>query len=246
MNRTFLWPTVLALAVLAVIGAACAGDAATPQNSTVIAPSDNVLSVGIVVPGDTVVRNGWLYGDEHEVLVILSHMRGNDQTAWESFAEELADNGYAALTFDFRGHGISGGDEDFDLLDDDLAAVISFMRAKGREQIFFVGASMGGTTSLVVAAQEPVTGVVSISSPSEFQGHNARGAIGRISAPVLLIAAEDDVAAMVSLEELREAATQPSQILTYTGGEHGTALFEGEHAADVQEQIIKFLADHVN
>ncbi len=236
---------MLVFAALAVLAAACSDGTSTPQNLTVIPPSGDVLSVGIVVP-DQQVLNGWLYGDENEVLVILSHMRGNDQTAWEPFARELAENGYAALTFDFRGYGISPGNKAFDKLDDDSAAVISFMRATERSQLFLVGASMGGTTSVVVGAQESVTGLVSISSPSEFQGHNAREAIERISAPVLLIAAEDDAAAMVSLDELVEAAAQPPQVLTYPGGEHGTALFEGEHAADLQEQILQFLAEHAN
>lgn len=233
------------IAALAVLGAACADEATTPQTMTVIPPGDDVLSVGIVVP-DQQVLNGWLYGEENDVLVILSHMRRNDQTDWEPFAKELAENGYAALTFDFRGYGISPGSKAFDKLDDDLAAVISFMRATERSQLFLVGASMGGTVSFVVGAQEPVTGVVSISSPSEFQGHNAREAVERISAPILLIAAEDDAAAMVSLDELVEAAAQPPQVLTYSGGEHGTALFEGEHAADLQEEILQFLAEHAN
>ena len=241
-----------ALAVLVVvIACSCGGSSDTPANSpTVIPPGADVLSVGIVVQGESQVLKGWLYGDENDVLVILSHMRPNDQTAWEPFAKTLAENGYAALTFDFRGYGISPGDKDFDKLDEDLAAAISYMLARDVGQgasrpVFLVGASMGGTTSLVVAAESDVAGVVSVSAPSEFQGQNAVDAISRIVAPTILIAAEEDTAAMVSLEELETAAGSATSI-TYTGGEHGTALFEGEHAATLQNEILRFLDEHAN
>ena len=163
---------------------------------------------------------------------------------------ELVENGYAALTFDFRGYGISPGNKDFDKLDEDLAATISFMQARDVPQgvsrlVFLVGASMGGTTSLVVAANSDVAGVVSVSAPAEFQGQNAVDAISRVLAPTILIAAEEDTAAMVSLEEL-EAAAGSTTSITYTGGEHGTALFEGEHATALQAEILRFLDEHAN
>ncbi len=241
-----------ALAVLIVVMASsCGGSSDTPADSvTLIPPDADVLSVGIVVQGETQVLKGWLYGDENDVLVILSHMRPNDQTAWEPFAKELVENGYAALTFDFRGYGISPGDKDFDKLDEDLTAAISYMLARdvargASRPVFLVGASMGGTTALVVAAETGVAGVVSVSAPSEFQGQNATDAISRILAPTILIAAEEDIAAMVSLEELETAAGSATSI-TYSGGEHGTALVEGEHAVAVQDEILRFLAEHAN
>lgn len=235
--------SVLALAVL--YAAACGGSSDSQDTPTIVPPGGDVLSIGIVVPEDAQVLNGWLYGDEHERLVILSHMRPNDQTAWEPFARDLAEHGYAALTFDFRGYGISAGDKDFDKLDEDLAAVVSFMRERGKEQIFLVGASMGGTASLVVAAEADVDGVVSVSAPALFEGQNATEAIASISAPTLLLAAEDDTAAVVSLEELQEAAPTAEQ-MTFMGGEHGTELVEGEYAASVQDELLRFLDAHEN
>ena len=239
------------LAVLVVVMASsCGGSSDTQTNSvTLIPPDADVLSVGIVVQGEQVLK-GWLYGDENDVLVILSHMRPNDQTAWEPFAKELVENGYAALTFDFRGYGISPGNKNFGKLDEDLAAAISYMMARDTARgasrpLFLIGASMGGTTALVVAAEADVAGVVSVSSPSEFQGQNATDAISRIVAPTILIAAEEDIAAMVSLEELETAAGSATSI-TYAGGEHGTALIEGEHAVAVQDEILRFLDQHAN
>ena len=242
-----------ALAVLVVgMASSCGGSSDTPANSvTLIPPDADVLSVGIVVQGETQVLKGWLYGDENDVLVILSHMRPNDQTAWEPFAKELVENGYAALTFDFRGYGISPGDKDFDKLDEDLTAAISYMVARdvargASRPVFLVGASMGGTTALVVASEEFPDGVVAISAPSEFQGQDAKEAIWLVTAPTLLIAAEEDTAAMVSLEELVSSASQSVSSQTFAGGEHGTALFEGEQASAVREEVLRFLDQHAN
>ncbi|MCI0778318.1 MAG: alpha/beta fold hydrolase [Chloroflexi bacterium] len=236
---------VLGALLLAGAGGACGDGTSTPNTITIVPPADDVLTVGIVVD-EMQVLNGFIYGDEHADIVILSHMKPNDQSAWFSFAEELANHGYAALTFDFRGYGISPGNQDFDKLDEDLAAVISFMRLRGKERIFLVGASMGGTTSLVVAANENVAGVVSISSPAEFQGQNAAEAIAKVSAPMYLVAAEEDTAAMVSLEELLERAGQAVATETFAGGEHGTLLLEGTQAADVEAKIIQFLDEHAD
>jgi pimeloyl-ACP methyl ester carboxylesterase len=114
------------------------------------------------------------------VGVVLAHMRPADQTAWYPFALKLAATGkFTVLTFDFRGFGDSGGEKDFDLLDADLAAAYQFVVDDLKiEQIFLVGASMGGTASLVVSSGLQVAGVVSISSAAQFQTLHALGAVG--------------------------------------------------------------------
>jgi alpha-beta hydrolase superfamily lysophospholipase len=40
-------------------------------------------------------------------VVVLMHMRGRSQRDWFPFAKYLSENGFAACTFDFRGHGES-------------------------------------------------------------------------------------------------------------------------------------------
>lgn len=233
-------PTFLLTLLSLGVATACAGTATAPEDQRPTGPAET-LSVGIVVLEDELVLSGRLYGDHHEALVILTHMRPNDQTAWFPFAQELADYGYAALTFDFRGYGASQGDQDFDKLDEDLRAAINYMRARGRETIFLVGASMGATTAIEVASLEDVDGLVSVSAPADFEGHDALAAMGSVSEPKLLIASEDDTAARVSLEELLEAAGQPVESEVYPGGAHGTDLFEGANAAAIRQLIFDFL-----
>jgi alpha/beta superfamily hydrolase len=191
---------------------------------------------------DPIVLDARVFGDG-PVGVILAHMRPADQSSWYPFATELARSGeFTVMTFDFRGYGESTGEKQFDRIDTDLQAAYEYMRdGLGRDRIFLVGASMGGTASLVVAAREEIEGVVSISSPGQFPPLDAVETVDRISAPKLFITAEDDVPAFRSQEAFWEAAREPKLQHIYGGDEHGTALFDGAHAADIKARLVAFL-----
>ncbi len=241
VSRLFVPASALLLSFLAI---ACAEKAVAPEGEQTIprGETENVYIVG----ADNVILNGRLFGGQNDVAVILSHMRPNDQTAWFDFAEELADNGYAAMTFNFRGYGTSEGDQDFGRLDDDLAAVVRYLRDRGKQTIFLVGASMGGTTSLVVAASEAVAGVVAISAPAQFEDQDALKAVPNVTVPKLFIASEADEQAKLSLEQLVEATGQPKEQEIYPGNAHGTNLLQpdqSDYATAARERILRFLRE---
>lgn len=178
------------------------------------------------------------------VGVILAHMRTADQTSWFPFATELAETGdYTVLTFDFRGYGESTGDKEFDRLDLDLDAAVEFMAADlDHDEIYIVGASMGGTAALVTAARKPaIDGVFAVSALSDFRYLEPLDVIPLVEVPIAFVVAEDDVAAARSLEELYTAATQPKSQHVYEGDEHGMALFDGPHGDDLRARIYHFL-----
>src|SRR5690606_37777803 len=112
----------------------------------------------------------------------------------------------AALTFDFRGHG--GSDQapvDTKRLVEDVCAAVAFARERGYTSIVLVGASMGGTAAIVVAAGDhDLAGVIALSAPAQFGELDALDAIEGVDAPLALLAAGDDVSAADSLRLLRE------------------------------------------
>ncbi len=247
MERTDQTRRILSAAILCTLAlaAACSTTAQAPeaeQPEELLGPQTE--NVGIVIIEDETVLRGHLFGPQNQPGVILSHMRPNDQRAWFGFAQDLADQGYAALTYDFRGYGETGGDKDFGKLDDDLAAAVRFMRDRGKQPLFLIGASMGGTASLVVAAEQGVEGIIAISAPAKFEDQDAREAVTVILQPKLFIASEDDTAAIVSLDELLEAAADPKEVQTYGGSAHGTDLLQGESAAALRERVLRFLNEH--
>lgn len=102
---------------------------------------------GIRLAGDA-------WGDPAAPLVILLHGGGQTRHAWRGTGERIGAAGYRAIAYDARGHGDSGwasdGDYGFDAHVRDLRALVA---ALGTKVAALVGASMGGLTSLIAAAE---------------------------------------------------------------------------------------------
>lgn len=178
--------------------------------------------------------------------VVFAHMAPSSQDAWFDFAEEVARRGFLALTFNFRGYGLSEGSRDPARADLDIAAATEEARARGADAVFVVGASMGGTAAVVEAAAHSVAGLVTLSAPQEVGGLDARDDAPRIRAPALFIASRNDPAgAAKSARALYEAARGPRDVQVVGGSAHGTDLLT-DPAVDerVRRLIIAFLLDH--
>ena len=221
---------VVSFALLAL--AACSSDdVAVP-----LGPDD----VEFTATDGTMLR-GHHYGTG-DVTVVLAHMLPSDQKSWTEFAATLNAEGYAAFSFNFRGFKPSQGDKDIDQIDKDLEGALEYLESQGLEKFIIIGASMGGTAALKVAAHRDILGVVALSAPSEIQGLSAEEDVALVSAAKLFFSAEDDRSAQRSAGELYNASTAPRLIETFIGSEHGTDLLYGDHAHGVQDRIFEFLA----
>ena len=175
--------------------------------------------------------------------VILSHMYPTDQTSWVDFARELADKGYIVLTYDFRGYGKSGGAQDIPNIYKDLEAALDFVKQYDAEQIFLIGASMGGTASLIVASKEEVDGVVSFSGAMEFMGLSAEGIVQDIGCPKLFMASQGDGGAADAANKFYEDSSTSKYMTILNGNSHGTFVFDEEpdEAEIAKQSIFDFL-----
>ncbi|HET9875471.1 MAG TPA: alpha/beta hydrolase [Mycobacterium sp.] len=106
------------------------------------------------VDGITLVADEWnrdRAGDRPTVLML--HGGGQNRFSWKNTGQILADRGYHVVAIDTRGHGDSdrapGADYALETLTDDILAVLG---AIGRP-VVLIGASMGGLTGILVAAQ---------------------------------------------------------------------------------------------
>jgi pimeloyl-ACP methyl ester carboxylesterase len=161
-----------------------------------------------------------------------------DATSWYPAARRLAKAGYMALAFNFRGYGSSEGDKQIAKAPLDVEAASKFLTRSGARDIAFVGASMGGTASIIAAESLDPLCVVTVSAPLRFMGLDAPAVAGRVQRPVLLIAARGDGPAFSAVEELERGLPNPETKL-YEGDAHGTNLLADRPEAI--DEIINFL-----
>jgi dienelactone hydrolase len=228
-------------ATVSLVLAACGGGAAEPiGGSPTPSPSETLSPSPTPVPGEAVTFRtldgvriaGRLFG-EGRVGVVLGHSIDGDQAEWWNFAEVVADAGHAALAIDFRGYcpGDDGGCSEDGSTGDawrDLLAGATFLRERGVKEIVLIGASMGGTASVLAAAdaRPRVSGVITLSAPAACCGMEVdRSIVGAVGVPMLFIAGRFDGEAPRSARAFARWAGTSGETLILGTGEHGTDLF---------------------
>lgn len=233
---------VAAVAMLAACSRAGEGRLAAPADSRVV----HFRST------DGVLLEGRLFGSGG-VGVVLSHMLPADQSSWYELAERLAGEGYLALTYDFRGYcpgedaGCSEGDKDVSAIWQDVAGAADFLRSEGATRIILVGASMGGTASLVAAARGGLiaAAVVTLSAPTSIEGLVAdRSVLQQIQAAKLFLAGALDAAAAAAAQQLYDQSPPPKRVEIVPSSDHGTELLTGNQAEVVRTLILNYLEQY--
>ena len=240
---------------MAIVGFACTGaSTANDVASTPRSPSQDEASVAeemvVFQTSDGLGLSGTLFRPlgttqpSGDFGVVLSHMYPADQSSWHPFDRRLATMGFAALAFDFRGYGQSEGEKGPALIDRDVEAAVNYLATQGVARIVLIGASMGGTASLIVADRlVEVVGVATLSAPGEFNGLDARDAADGLTKEALFIAAEDDGIAEPSARDFADAATAPAVAFVVPGSDHGTQLLTGDQSREVGLLLVEFVSN---
>ncbi len=102
-------------------------------------------------PGaDGLTIRGDAWGDPSGRLVILQHGGGQTRHAWRGAGETLGDAGYYAIAIDSRGHSDSDWAPDAAYEPEkNVQDLLSVVESIGSPKPILVGASMGGSTSLL-------------------------------------------------------------------------------------------------
>jgi pimeloyl-ACP methyl ester carboxylesterase len=110
-----------------------------------------------VADGVSLAGDSW--GDPADQLVVLLHGAGQTRHSWKGTGRGLANAGFFAVAFDARGHGDSdwspNGTYDTDIMVGDLISLVESLSAS---KPILIGASMGGTTSLVAIGEGRLSG----------------------------------------------------------------------------------------
>jgi pimeloyl-ACP methyl ester carboxylesterase len=224
---------LVALVAVALVLCACVEETGRPDTD---APSVSFKT------SDGITLRGHLFGTGNS-WIILSHEFPDDQSAWFPFAGELAGRHYHVLTFDFRGYGESDGNKQIDHGATDLAAALEYVRTQHPTRVVLLGASMGGTASVIVAASQPVDGVIGLSAPEQFRGMNAIDVANKITAPALFVAGKEDDGAEQSAADLYDQLNpERTRLDILNGSAHGVSLLTSPVAAQVRSDIYGFLS----
>ncbi len=197
---------------------------------------------------DDIELSGTLFGSG-DVAVILAHQGtpGADQTTWQPFARLLAERGYTALTFDFRGVGQSEGVLRYGDLGMDVEAAIQFLGDRGYSQIVCAGASMGGTACIQAALSNDLRGLIVLASTMRAgSGTNSLrindADLANLVLPKLFITAEGDFHSVVNdTKRMVELSPDPKTLLLLPGTQHGTRLFDTEVGQELTTALLEFL-----
>lgn len=176
--------------------------------------------------------------------VILLHMLFSDRTAWDEYALQLANAGFAVFALDMRGHGETGGVMDWDLAESDMRQVwenISSRPDIDEDRMGIVGASIGANMALVGGANEPDARTVVLLSPGlSYAGVGTKDAIEAYGdRPVLIVASQEDTYSADSSRKLEELAKGEVRLEMYQDAGHGTFMLVNEPS--LGKQIIEWL-----
>lgn len=181
------------------------------------------------------------------LIVVLAHGHTSSHKEWESFEDLLIENGIATMSFDFRGHGASGGSDLFNNIGVDVVTVVDSVRGKGYERIICIGSSMGGTACLVGAVEAQIDGLVMLSSEWKIRsGLVSKADVQALAIPKILIFTEQDVWtgpewSVEGYQETAELLGEPKQIYVYPGTSHATQMFFDDYGNEVLTILLNFV-----
>ncbi len=208
-----------------------------------------------VETSDGVLLEGRIFGAQGaEAGIVLTHQLGGDQSGWFDYAQRLADEGYRVITFNVRGTcpggdgGCSQGIADVGTLPVDIAAAVGFLRDDGVDRVGLVGASMGGTGSLVAAASDDINAdaVIVLSAPASIEGLDADvEVLAGLDAATLFVAGDGDVAAADAARTMYERSPQPKRLEILTTSDHGVDILSGNQGEVARSLLAVWLATHL-
>ena len=118
---------------------------------------------------------------------VMCHGYGCNQAVFENSARALAEEGIITLTFDFRGHGSSGGKLDGSIIEDVMDAweYLHNQPEVDRKRMGLIGHSMGAFSAILAAGKlNKARVLVALACPGEINNAVARNT-GHIAHPLL-------------------------------------------------------------
>jgi dienelactone hydrolase len=243
MPRRNLFLSFFFAALLAMSLIGCGSSSRATSDATAPLPpttTPEIESQTVSFPASaTITLSGRLYGVGARG-VILSNEGDNLSGHWTPIARRLASAGYLTLTYDYHPPASEDSSSSEALLD--LRGAVAFMRAQHVTSLALVGSSLGGLVTLKEASLEPVTAVVAISSPIEWQDVQlSTSDLARLTMPKLFVTSEENEPFTSDTQRMYDLTPAPKERQVYAGRLHGIQLFDAAASADLLPKLLSFL-----
>lgn len=232
------------LLLLIILISSCSETPMNPTQTLIPIPEETVT----FVTSDGIHLAGTLFG-EGEIAIILAHQGtyGADQKTWQPFARLLAEQGYTALVFDFRGVGQSEGTLGYGKLDLDVRAAARFLQGRGYQRIACAGASMGGTACIRAAQDFDFIGLIIFASTMTAGSSGdtlslTAEDLSNLTQPKLFVSAIHDSGLVVrDTQSMYALSSEPKALLFFPGTQHGTNLFGTDVNPELSATLLRFV-----
>jgi uncharacterized protein len=226
-----------------------------------------VPPAGVVLPGaedvtlktEDGLRLGAWFLPRRGAAVLVCNGNAGDRVGRAPLAAALNAAGFSVLLFDYRGYGGNSGSPSEDGLAADARAAQAFLAARPDvDGIAYFGESLGAAVAVRLAIERPPAALI-LRSPFTSLTDVGRlhypwlpvgrllvdrypsiERIGRLTAPLLVIAGERDSLVPAELSRrLYEAAPEPKRFVLIPGAEHNSPeLLDGRQMI---REIVQFL-----
>ncbi|GBE63719.1 hypothetical protein MFM001_01810 [Mycobacterium sp. MFM001] len=224
--------------------------AVLPGAEDVVLDTDDGLALGAwFLPGRVPGR-----------AVLVCNGNGGDRTMRAPLAAALNAAGLSVLLFDYRGYGGNPGEPSEKGLAADARAALAFLTARA-DRIAYFGESLGAAVAVRLALESPPAALV-LRSPFTslvdvgrlhypwlpvgavlVDRYPSISRIGRVSAPLLVIAGQADTLVPAKLSRrLYENANEPKEFVLVPGADHNSIeLLDGALMLDA---VTRFFREH--
>ena len=178
-------------------------------------------------------------------------MLNSNRSAYAPLIPDLRAAGYALLNIDMRGHGDSGGPQNWDAAIADLRGWSEWLFDKGylgEDGLAIIGASIGANVAIVsCAADANCRGAIALSPGLDYRGVKPADGAGHEAWRTGRLCLSRRRRTAVSAESVRHLFAQARGDVTarlYPVRAHGTRLFQNEYAS-LSRLILGWLAQHL-
>jgi len=215
-------------------------------------PAGLTASTYLLKTGDGVRIYAAAAGSGSKAIVLLHESGGAGLCGWLPTMRWLSASGLRAVAINLRGYPPSGSPAlaIYHHYAQDIQAAVDAAHTLGADNVFVMGASMGGAATVAEAPKlKDVAGVISLSGELELPTSelDAIGAAPKISVPFLFVGSEADgyVLGSEARRLTRAVGSKDKQVHIFSGGYHGWDLLDvAPYRARVKALLLDWARSH--